>query len=234
MFLRREFLRHTRWLGIAGPIVLIAGAVFAARAYPVVDGYGYSFLNRAISALGDPRHSAGALYFNLGLIIGASMMALFTLGVGMRVQTPRSRRITAIGVIGAANMALVGAFPDTPPLQIPHLIVAGTAFVCTVWLGLGFTIDMLLSPQPVLPRWLIFPGAFAAVCSGSFLFTIITTRTGLLPRDWTRFGQAGQRPLLDLVFLLEWSVLFSILLWACCTALSFREPAPASLEPPAD
>jgi hypothetical membrane protein len=231
--LRRAFLQHTRWLGVAGPVVLVTGAVLAARAYPAVDGYGYSFLNRAISALGDPRHSTGALYFNLGLMTGATMMALFTLGVGMRVQTRRSRRITTVGVVGAINMALVGVFPDTPPVQVLHLIVAGTAFVCTVWLGMGFTIDMLLSPQEVLPRWLIVPGALAATCSGSFLFTIIATRAGLLPRDWTRFGEAGSRPFLDLVFMFEWSVLFSILLWCFCTALSFREPAPAAPQPPA-
>ena len=125
-------------------------------------------------------------------------------------------------------MGLVGLFPSTPALHTPHLAVAGFAFVCTVILGAGFTIDMLLSKQDVLPRWLIAPGALAAACSLSFLIALVAKDAHLVPREVFHFGQAGPRPQVDLVAALEWSVLFSILLWSFLTAATFREPATAS------
>lgn len=215
--------RHTRWLGVLGPAILIAGALAASFGYQ-----DYSFLNHAISDLGDPGQSPWAMCFNLGMMLGSALTALFTYGVGRRLSTPRSRRITRVGVAGSIGMGLVGLFPSTPALHTPHLAVAGFAFVCTVILGAGFTLDMLLSEQDVLPRWLIAPGALAAACSLSFLIALVAKDAHLVPREVFHFGQAGPRPQVDLVAALEWSVLFSILLWSFLTAATFREPAPAS------
>lgn len=221
--LRRWSVAHARWWGVLGPAILVAGTSAAAWGYTPVHGYGYSFLNRAISDLGDARDSPWAAFFNGGMIVGATMLAMFNYGIGQRMNTRRSPRIAAVGMLGSLGMALIGVFPSAPPTQEAHLVVAAVAFICTVALGLSFTLDMLVTPQTVLPQWLILPGALSAACSGSFLLAMLVSRAEVLPREALQFGVAGPRPLVDLVPLLEWSVLFSILLWAFLTAASFRE-----------
>ena len=77
--------RRLAALGLAGSAIISLGSVVAAVAYVGKHGQRYSPLNHWISELGEVAESELHLAFNLGLIVGGPMLALFLVGLGRMV-----------------------------------------------------------------------------------------------------------------------------------------------------
>lgn len=219
--IRRLSEQHTPWLGMAAAALIALGALIAALGFEHEGGHAYSFLRQNISDLGNPQISAWAPVFNYSLIAGSMLMAVFIAGVSILSQTRATYAIAAIGITATVAMAFVGVYPSGASTWREHQISAGIAFLGTLGLGTSFSIHMLLRPHPVLPRWLLAPGILSAFTAFSFLFTLLGRQRGWIPDAWLNWG-SGAKPIVELVSLLEWSVLFSILAWSFLTAVSLR------------
>lgn len=220
--IRKLSEQHTPWLGMAAAAVIALGALVASFGFRHDTGDAYSFLRQNISDLGDPRVSAWAPVFNYSLMAGSVLMAVFIAGVSIISHTRATYAIAFIGITATVAMAFVGVYPSGGDTAQAHGIAAGIAFLGTLGLGASFSLHMLIQPHPVLPRWLLLPGLLSAATAFGFLFALVGRQRGFIPASLLHWGPDASTPMIDLVSLLEWSVLFSILAWSFLTAWSLR------------
>ncbi len=220
--IRKFSEQHTPWLGMAAAAVIALGALVASIGFRHDSGEAYSFLRQNISDLGDPHVSAWAPVFNYSLMAGSVLMAIFIAGVSIISHTRATYAIAAIGITATVAMAFVGVYPSGPETGHEHGIAAGIAFLGTLGLGASFSLHMLVKPHPVLPRWLLLPGLLSAATAFGFLFALVGAKRGYIPRHVLQWGSDHAGPVIEVISLLEWSVLFSILAWSFLTAWSLR------------
>jgi len=208
--------RTIHWVGIAGALLISGGAFAAAIGYAE-----YSFLNQNISDLGNPNHSPWAAFFNGGMVFGSALMTVFIAGVAVQVHNRPLYAVAAIGMTATIGMIFVGLYPTGMGYAREHNIAAGVAFIGAIGLGASFTLGMFWFRQDVLPRWLVLPGLLTCGSSAAFLFSLFAKETGFVGEHWLAWGGGeGMRPTVWLPSLLEWSVLFSILLWSVATSVA--------------
>lgn len=220
--IRRLSAQHTPWMGMSAALLITLGAIIAAAGFRHDTGDAYSFLRQNISDLGNPEQSAWAPVFNLGLMIGSALMAAFIAGVSIHTHTRATYAIACIGIIATVAMAFVGVYPSSADTMREHQIAAGIAFLGTLGLGGSFSLYMLTASAPVFPRWLIVPGLLSAASALGFLGLLALRQGGVLGDDLLRWQGASGRTILDVVSLVEWCVLFSILAWSFLTAAALR------------
>jgi len=217
MVIRRWSERTIHWVGLVAAL-LISGGAFAAAI-----GYGdYSFLNQNISDLGNPGQSPWAIFFNGGMIFGSALMTVFIAGVAVQVDTRPLYLVAAIGMVATIGMIFVGIYPSGPDTWREHKIAAGIAFVGAIGLGASFTLGMFWFRQDVLPRWLVIPGLLSCASSSAFLLSLFLHNASVVDARWFAWG-GGDEPVVWLPSLLEWSVLFSILLWSVATSFALQQ-----------
>lgn len=197
--------------GVAAPMVTLGGAYIASlgRATP------YSILNQDISNLGTAA-SVWSPAFNLGMILGAVLLTIFTVGTSLLVGSRIGYGVAAAAVMANVGMALVGMYPANPATGHQHLMAAAVAFVGILCLSASFTVFVHIVEQSLLPRWLAWPALLNVVCTISFFAVLGAEASGLVHRKSLSLGK------LFWPSALEWSVLLSILLWAFLVAVALR------------
>jgi hypothetical membrane protein len=119
--------------GLAAMVVVLGGSFIAMAMHP-----GYSVLQHYVSQLA-ARSTPGHWFFDVGLMVGGVLLAVFCWGLGGLVSGPHGRRAAWLGVAAGGFMVLVGIFPLTLP--VAHFGCAfalyAAAIFATLFAGLG-------------------------------------------------------------------------------------------------
>ena len=207
---RQGLIRHGPTLGLAGVGVAIAASLVTAIAYSGPDDEPYSPLNHTVSELGERGVSELAPLFNVALLAGGLLIALYLLSLALRA-TAHDRAGFGFGLLGTAAgiaMALVGLFP-VDDLE-PHIAVAAVAFGLIFVASLWFAVWRLRGAAPY-PRWL---GIFALVIA--IVVVVFLFLPGLLQPEYRfemDFTEELPRPRLLWNSALEWLVISLVWLW---------------------
>jgi hypothetical membrane protein len=196
--------------GFAGVAIILLTCWVAASGFRGPTGLPYSFLNRDISALGEPDLSALASLFNWGLRIGGACLVIFMLGLSRCVRHWGITLAVVCGIIAAIGVILVGVFPA--PERAYHRAAASIVFFSGLATFVLFTATVLSAEQGKLARWLAIPSAIVTLAIGSFLVVPYY----LYENPYVAFfvGPPGpDRPIVWLPSLLEWAAFFLVAAW---------------------
>lgn len=214
--------------GLSGAGIVVLGSLITALPYEGRYGQSYSLLNHFVSELGEMGVSAWAPVFNVSMIAGGVLLALFMIGLALLVRRRLFVPVAVFGVVSAVAVTFVGLFPMD---QLgPHIVAASTFFTGGLLLTIAFTLYLAFVKQPALPRWLIIPGALTALSFAVFRYVphwVKPVSENLVQDvgDILSILQGPDRPPLQIYALLEWSVFFSIIAWIALTAWAIRKPA---------
>jgi hypothetical membrane protein len=205
-----------RWFGlsgVAGASVIAIGSIITAIAYTGSKSEPYSPLNHWVSELGQTGISELAGLFNISLIVGGVLFAVFMVGLAA-VRTGWLRFVFgAIGVVAGIAGAFVGVYPMNN-LDV-HGIVALTFFNLG-WIAVGLaSIDFLRNRDPRFPWWLAVIGGLTVVTFLAFLAVLAPLLSG------DGLAAPDVRPDIWIVAILEWGVLIGILGWVFLTGLTW-------------
>ena len=205
-----------RWFALSGVIgtsVIAIGSIITAVAYVGSKGEPYSPLNHWVSELGQTGVSELAGLFNLSLIVGGVLFAVFMIGLAA-VRTGWLRFL--YGAIGVAA-GIAGAFVGVLPMNNLDLHgIAALTFFNLGWISVGLaSIDFLRNRDPRFPWWLAVIGGLTVVAFLGFLAVLapLLSCDGLAAPD--------VRPDIWIVPILEWAVLIGILAWVFLTGLTW-------------
>ena len=215
----------TAWLGMLGPVPVLAGVALAASHYGANGHPPYYFHRQTISDLGDPSGSAWASAFNAGMISSGILMTMFIIGVCILVKRPFLRAVGAVGVTATIAMVFAGIFTQHPPTLDQHNISAGIAFASILIFSLALSLYLISARQDILPRWIVAPSILTSLCAMSFFTLLLGTRTGRLLIKPSP-GPPANPLLQNIITSFEWATLLSVLLLCVCisvTLLSKKE-----------
>jgi hypothetical membrane protein len=204
------------WAGLVGGAILTLGSVVTALRYTGTEGEPYSTFSHWVSELGERGVSTLAPVFNLGLVIGGLLFAVFMVGLAV-TGTGRLRYVYGVlGVAAGVAGTGVGIFPMNELDK--HALVALTFFNLG-WIVVGLaSIDFVRHPDPRFPRWLAAIGAATVVAFVGFLVSLQTE--GLLAGDG--LAAPDERRAFWIVPTLEWALIIGIVAWVFLTAFAWR------------
>jgi len=167
-------------------------SVITELVYQGTQGELYSPLNHFISELGQRGVSKFAPLFNIGLMIGGVLFALFMLG---------------LGVITGIACGLVGVVPMNN-MHI-HVPVAMTFFRGGLITILFFTLIFFFDKQKKISKWMVIPGGITVLAFAAFLTIpkLLGYATG------TSLSVPDVRPAFWLNPFLEWLVFVTVICW---------------------
>ena len=202
--------------GLVGATVMTLGAVATGLVYRGTDGEIYSPFSHWVSELGERGVSQLAPAFNVSLMIGGILFAVFMTGLAV-TRTGWLRFLYGpLGVIAGLAGTGVGIFPMNE-LSI-HALVALTFFMLG-WIVVGLaSLDFVLRPDVRFPRWLSILGAVTVAAFIGFLVSLQTE--GLLAEDGLAAPDVRQS--FWIVPTLEWALIVGILAWVFLTAWTWR------------
>jgi hypothetical membrane protein len=205
-----------RWFALSGVIgtsVIAIGSIISAVAYVGSKGEPYSPLNHWVSELGQTGVSELAGLFNLSLIVGGALFAIFMVGLAA-VRTGWLRFL--YGAIGVAA-GIAGAFVGVYPMNNLDLHgIAALTFFNLGWIAVGLaSIDFLRNRDPRFPWWLAVIGGLTVVAFLGFLYVLAPLLSG------DGLAAPDVRPDIWIVPILEWAVLIGILAWVFLTGLTW-------------
>ncbi|OPX24433.1 MAG: hypothetical protein B1H05_05135, partial [Candidatus Cloacimonas sp. 4484_140] len=183
------------------------GSVITALLYHGTQEEGYSPFNHFISELGQRGVSEYAGVFNIGLIIGGLLCALFMIGLGLYIKKFYSYIASAVGVVSCIFCGLVGVFPmNNMSIHVP---VALTFFRSGLLVVLLFTLIFIFDKQRKISKWMIIPGGITVLAFAAFLFIpkMLGYATG------TSLSVPEVRPAFWLNQFLEWLVFLTVICW---------------------
>ena len=134
-----------------------------------------------------------ALLFNVCLIAGGLLMAVFMLGLGLYIGTKLSCVAAAVGVFCALSCSLVGVFPMNN-LSTHVLVAYSFSYSALVTITL-FTIVAIRDKQKKLPKWLVVFGIMGAISVADFLAVPHLTRLTHATPQSPRHSPGGFRAL---------------------------------------
>ncbi len=138
--------------GIVGPFIVYPLIVAATFYYQ-----GFSWPDNALSDLGVSGVSAAL--FNPALVIGALLLALFSIGLAFFMDGYAIKMSAALLLCSSFFLAAIGVFPET--YGALHFYVSVAFFVLIVLSTLSLGVTLLLHKQ-VFPGVLTVLGALAA------------------------------------------------------------------------
>ncbi|MBK8023980.1 MAG: DUF998 domain-containing protein [Chloroflexi bacterium] len=198
--------------GILASTVITIGAILTAFPYVGDLGQSYSPFNHFISELGHTQESELAGLFNVALVVGGLLFALFMVGVGLRF-TGMMRYVTAVGgVLTGLSGALVGVFPMDIDLMA-HALVALGFFAGSLLVLILFSLYITFSSQTAYPRWLSLV-ALPMIASDA-IFLVIVLSGGPAALDSPEGGRAA----FWLTSTSEWGVLIFLMVWVTVIAI---------------
>ena len=204
------------YIGQAGIFILLLSVSIAVAFYVGKQNETYSFLNHFISELGEKGVSPLAYIFNGGLILGGACISFFMLGLAMHIGSSWGLILGAIGLVTGLSATLVGVFPMNQ-LEI-HTAIANTFFYGGLLSALGYTLYVVFSPQPRLPKITALTGGITMLAFAAFVW--------FLPAP-LEDGQSiheilKNRPEIWTLPILEWVVFLCVLVWIGSTASLMR------------
>lgn len=203
--------------GLVGTTVMTVGSVVTALVYQGSDRESYSPFNHWVSELGEIGVSELATVFNVGLVVGGLMFAVFMAGLAITRTGPLRVVFGIVGVIAGLAGTGVGLFPMNDLSR--HAPVALTFFNLG-WIAVGLaSLDFVFRPDPRFPRWLTAIGAATVVAFVAFLITLRTE--GLMADDG--LASPAIRRSFWIVPTLEWALIVGIIAWVFLTAWAWRQ-----------
>jgi hypothetical membrane protein len=204
--------RRLAALGLAGAAIIALASTVTAVMYVGDAGERYSPLNHWISELGEVANSELAIVFNVALIAGGAMLALFMVGLARIVGGGWGTAMGIAGLIAGIGGACVGLFPMDD--LATHSAAALTFFVASP-IAVGLFTGWLIQEQPSdVPRSLVWPGILTVAAFVTFLTLLLTgDRSLAAPFERPGFWPLALLEWLTLIGLLAWLVAVSAVLW---------------------
>ena len=213
----KKLIFASSYIGQAGIFILLLSALMPAAFYIGRENETYSFLNHFISELGEIGVSPLAYIFNGGLILGGICISSFMLGMAIHIGGSWGLILGAIGLVTGISATLVGVFPMNQ-LEI-HTTIANTFFYGGLLAALGYTLYVIFSPQPQLPKITAITGGATMLAFAAFVW--------FLPAP-LEDGQSiseilKNRPEIWTLPILEWVVFLCVMGWIGSTASLMRK-----------
>ena len=213
----KKLIFASSYIGQTGVLILLLSALMPAAFYIGRENETYSFLNHFISELGEIGVSPFAYIFNGGLILGGICISSFMLGMAIHVGGSWGLILGAIGLVTGISATLVGVFPMNQ-LEI-HTAIANTFFYGGLLAALGYTLYVIFSPQPRLPKITAITGGATMLAFAAFVW--------FLPAP-LEDGQSiseilKNRPEIWTLPILEWVVFLCVMGWIGSTASLMRK-----------
>ena len=213
----KKLIFASSYIGQAGVLILLLSALMPAAFYIGRENETYSFLNHFISELGEIGVSPLAYIFNGGLILGGICISSFMLGMAIHIGGSWGLILGAIGLVTGISATLVGVFPMNQ-LEI-HTTIANTFFYGGLLAALGYTLYVIFSPQPRLPKITAITGGATMLAFAAFVW--------FLPAP-LEDGQSiseilKNRPEIWTLPILEWVVFLCVMGWIGSTASLMRK-----------
>ena len=213
----KKLIFASSYLGQAGVLILLLSALMPAAFYIGRENETYSFLNHFISELGEIGVSPLAYIFNGGLILGGICISSFMLGMAIHVGGSWGLILGAIGLVTGISATLVGVFPMNQ-LEI-HTTIANTFFYGGLLAALGYTLYVIFSSDPRLPKITAITGGATMIAFAAFVW--------FLPAP-LEDGQSiseilKNRPEIWTLPILEWVVFLCVMGWIGSTASLMRK-----------
>jgi hypothetical membrane protein len=214
--MQNKRLIFASYIGQAGVFILLLSAFIPAAFYVGKQNETYSFLNHFISELGETGVSRLAYIFNGGLIVGGACISFFMLGLAIHIGGNWGLILGAIGLVTGISATLVGVFPMNQ-LEI-HTAIANTFFYGGLLVALGYTLYIVFSPKPRLPKITALTGGLTMLAFAAFVW--------FLPAP-LEDGQSiheilKNRPEIWTLPILEWVVFLCVMVWIGSTASLMR------------
>ena len=146
----KKLIFASSYIGQAGICIILLSVLIAAASYVGKQNETYSFLNHFISELGEIGVSPLAHIFNGGLILGGLLTSFFMLGLAIHIGGIWGVGLGVIGLVTVISVTLVGVFPMNQ-LAI-HIRVANTFFYGGLLVALAYSLYVICSRQPRLPK----------------------------------------------------------------------------------
>ena len=204
------------YIGQAGIFILLLSVLIAATSYVGKQNETYSFLNHFISELGEKGVSQFAYIFNGGLILGGACISFFMLGLAMHIGNSWGLILGAIGLVTGVSATLVGVFPMNQ-LEI-HTLIANTFFYGGLLVALGYTLYVLFSPEPRLPKITALTGGITMLAFAAFVWFLPAP----LEDGRSIHEILKNRPEVWTLPILEWVVFLCVMVWIGSTASLMR------------
>jgi len=213
----KKLIFASSYIGQAGVFILLLSALMPAAFYIGRENETYSFLNHFISELGEIGVSPLAYIFNGGLILGGICISSFMLGLAIHIGGSWGLVLGAIGLVTGISASLVGVFPMNQ-LAI-HTAIANTFFYGGLLAALGYTLYVIFSPHPRLPKITALTGGVTMLAFAVFVW--------FLPAP-LEDGQSiseilKNRPEVWTLPILEWLVFLCVMGWIGSTASLMRK-----------
>ena len=213
----KKLIFASSYVGQAGILILLLSALMPAAFYIGRENETYSFLNHFISELGEIGVSPFAYIFNGGLILGGICISSFMLGMAIHIGGSWGLILGAIGLVTGISATLVGVFPMNQ-LEI-HTTIANTFFYGGLLAALGYTLYVIFSSDPRLPKITAITGGATMLAFAAFVW--------FLPAP-LEDGQSiseilKNRPEIWTLPILEWVVFLCVMGWIGSTASLMRK-----------
>jgi hypothetical protein len=206
------FLQIYPLFGILGTGLIILGIISSAFLYRGRQGEHFSILNHFISELGEVRVSPAALLFNLGMILGGSILLPYMIGLGFRFSSLIGWLGSMTGVIAILGVISVGIFPVNN--LTAHIRAATTFFRAGLIMVFFFALAIIFQPAGPrsIPQAANLFSLIAFIPYATFVF-ISGRRYDQRPANALDPQQDQERPRISMLTILEWAVFFSTILW---------------------
>ena len=202
-----DIKKFTYMTGLAGGGLIVCVSVITAFLYHGTKGELYSPFNHFISELGQKGVSQLAPLFNIGLMIGGILFALFMLGLGVYIKKFYAYIAAVLGVVTGIACGLVGVFPmNNMHIHVPVAMVFFRGGLITI---LFYTLIFLFDTQKKISKWMVIPGVITVLAFAAFLFIpkMLGYATG------TSLSVPDVRPAFWLNPFLEWLVFVTVICW---------------------
>jgi len=202
-----DSIKFTYRTGLAGGVLIVCVSVITALVYHGTKGELYSPFNHFISELGQRAVSQLAPLFNIGLMIGGVLFALFMLGLGRYIKKFYAYIAAGLGVITGIACSLVGVFPmNNMHIHVPVAMVFFRGGLFTI---LFFMLIFLFDTQKKISKWMVIPGGITVLAFAAFLTIpkLLGYATG------TSLSVPDVRPAFWLNPFLEWLVFVTVICW---------------------
>jgi hypothetical protein len=209
------------YFGLAGCLIILAAIGVASAFYVGRQKERYSILNHFISELGEKGISPKARVFNGGLFAGGLTLMPFVFGLGWSLDNVWAKLALAAGLGMAGACIAVGIFPMNK--LAPHVVAAQSFFRLGLGTILLFGIAVFAQPADkiVVPVTINLLGGLAVLAYAVLIgLTARQSVEGQTLDEIMNTSALVDRPRFWLLPVLEWSVLFTTLLWVLVVALT--------------
>ena len=205
------------YMAQAGILIILLCVLIAASSYVGRQNEAYSFLNHFISELGEIGVSPLALIFNGGLILGGLLTSCFMLGMAIHIGGRWGLGLGIVGLVTSITVTLVGIYPMNQ-LEI-HMVTANTFFRGGLLVSLGYSLYILCSRQPQLPKVTAITSGITVLAFALFLWFLPAPQEG----SGSIVEILKNRPEIWALPILEWFVFLSVMVWIASTAYFMRK-----------